>query len=394
MAEESWGHVWWSVITGPRTFIERVTQALCDGRSAVLLLPDTCPWRAEMRSFSAEAVTARYGLERLSVDPVRVEPTAPGAAAQTPFQFLLERYALRDAELRYRESMDPQEFLVEQQVLRNRIVWLEGAGEKELRAWLAFLSAWRAPSQTDGLFVCEVPARAVQALVGVARDNVELIDYEEFVSDYSVSLFNGMLVDERAARETSNLKQRYLESLLTSLCGRDVEVSEALADDLSALRDDPIAATMSTARYFEPERGAGDEAHVLSLVRANDRETLERRVWAAQVEVLFPLIETMRLDVIEALRPELEELVNLGRVYQYDERVEHVEDVELGTLIYLMARREENDERTLRVPDRTLREKIHLLRACRNDLAHISACPPEQVRDLLAYATGRAQSPQ
>ena len=130
MAEESWGHVWWSVITGPRTFIERVTQALCDGRSAVLLLPDTCPWRAEMRSFSAEAVTARYGLERLSVDPVRVEPTAPGAAAQTPFQFLLERYALRDAELRYRESMDPQEFLVEQKVLRNRIVWLEGAGEK------------------------------------------------------------------------------------------------------------------------------------------------------------------------------------------------------------------------------------------------------------------------
>lgn len=390
MAEESWGHAWWSGITGPRTFIERVAQALEGGKSAVLLLPDTCPWRREMRSFSAEAVTGRYGLERLSVDPVSIEPTAPDAPAQTPFQFLLGRYALHDVALRYRESMDPQEFLVEQQVLRNRIVWLECAGEKDLRAWLAFVSTWRARSQTDGLFVCEVPARDAKALAGVARDNVEVIDYEEFVSDYSVSLFNGMLVDDRAARETSNLEQRYIESLLTSLCGRDAEVSEALADDLSALRDDPIAATMGTARYFEPERGAGDEAHVLSLVRANDREALERRVWAAQVEVLFPLIETMRLDVVEALRPELEELVGQGRVHQYDERVERVEDVELGTLIYLMAHREESGERTLMVPDRALRDKIHLLRACRNDLAHISVCPPEQVRDLLACATGRA----
>lgn len=390
MAADSWGHTWWSGITGPRAFVEHIAQVLEGGRSAVLVLPETCPWRGEMRSFSAETVAGRYGLERLSVDPVMLEPTAPDAPAQAPFQFLLERYALRDVALRYRESMDPQEFLVEQGVLKNRIVWLEGAGEKDACSWVAFLGTWRARSQTDGLFVCEVPASAAGSLASVVRDNVELIDYDEFVSDYSVSLFNGMLVDERVARGTTNLEQRYLEALLTSLCGRDVEVSEALADDLGALRDDPIAATMDTARFFEPERGADEKDHVLTLVRSDEREALERRVWAAQIEVLFPLIETMRLDVIEALRPELEELVAQGRVYQYDERVERVEDVELGTLIYLMARHKEGDERMLYVPDHALRDKIHLLRACRNDLAHISICPSEQTRDLLACATRRA----
>ena len=344
-----------------------------------------------MRSFSSETVAGRYGLERLSVDPVMLAPTPPDAPAQAPFQFLLERYALRDVALRYRESMDPQEFLVEQGVLKIRIVWLKGADEKDVRSWVAFLSTWKARSQTDGLFVCEVPASAAGSLASVVRDNVELIDYDEFVSDYSVSLFNGMLVDERAARGTTNLEQRYLEALLTSLCGRDVEVSEALADDLGALRDDPIAATMDTARFFEPERGADEKDHVLTLVRSDEREALEHRVWAAQIEVLFPLIETMRLNVIEALRPELEELVAQGRVHQYDERVERVEDVELGTLIYLMTRHKEGDERMLYVPDHVLRDKIHLLRACRNNLAHISVCPSEQVCNLLAGATGRTQ---
>ena len=102
MAADSWGHAWWSGITGPRAFVERIAQVLEGGRSAVLVLPKTCPWRGEMRSFSSETVAGRYGLERLSVDPVMLAPTPPDAPAQAPFQFLLERYALRDVALRYR----------------------------------------------------------------------------------------------------------------------------------------------------------------------------------------------------------------------------------------------------------------------------------------------------
>lgn len=390
MSDVDWSHAWWSGITGPRTFVERIASALSEGRSAVLLLPDACPWRGEMRSFTATTLPRRYGLERLSVDALRVAGAPEGAEGQSPFQLLLERYALRDVALLYRDSMDPQSFLVEQQVLKNRIVWLEEAPETCLGPWLSFVSAWRASSPSDGLFVVEVPARRAEGLAGLARDNVEVIDYNDLVSDYSVSLYNGMLVDDRAPRETTNLEQRYLASLLTSLCGRDVEVSEALADDLLALRDDPVAAVTDVARFFcEPERGAGDEAHVLSLVRAGDVGALERRVWAAQVEVLFPLVETMRLDVVEALRPDLEELVGQGRVTQYDEKVERAEDVELGTLIWLMAHREEGGERTLYVPNRALRDTIHLLRACRNDLAHISVCPADQVRRLLEAAGRR-----
>lgn len=381
MAEDSWGYTWWSGITGPRALIERLAQALCEGRPAVLLIPETCPWRGEMRSFSAEVISGHYGLERLSIDPM-----TPGTNGQSPFQILLDRYALHDIALRYRESMNPQGFLVEQQVLKNRIVWLEEVPEKDLRAWLLFMSAWKPRSQSDGLFVCELPRSAKGALSGIALDNIELIDYDELVSDYSISLFNGMLVDDRAAQETTNLEQHYLASILTNLCGRDVEVSEALSNDLAALYIDPLSTLTATSRYFEPKRGADDEAHVLSLVRANNRDALERRIWSAQVEVLFPLVETLRLNVIETLRPQLEELVVTGSIMQYGERVESVADVELGTLVFLMACVDKHGNRLLYVPNPALRDEIHLLRACRNALAHIDVCPPDQMRQLLTLA--------
>lgn len=385
MAGDNWGHTWWSRITGPRIFIEQVVSSLSEGRSVALLLPDTCPWLSEMRSFTAGAIPNHYGLGRLTVDSLRTN--SEDSAAKSPFQLLLGKYALHDVALRYRESMNPQSFLLDQHILKDRIIWLEDAPENDPHAWLCFASTWRANSPEDGLFVIEVPAHAAGALTNVAQDNLSLVDYRELVSDYSVSLFNGTLIDEIAPRDTTNLEQRYLASLLTSLCGGDVEVAEALTDDLAALRDDPIGAVMNVTKYFEGSRRAEEEAHVLNLVRANDRESLERRVWSAQVEVLFPLIETLRLKIIEALRSSIETILDEVPVTQYGESVKDVEDVELGTLIYLMACRTEDNERLLYVPDSALREEIYLLHSCRNNLAHISVCPPDQVRQLLALAS-------
>ena len=110
-------------------------------------------------------------------------------------------------------------------------------------------------------------------------------------------------------------------------------------------------------------------------------------MWSAQVEVLFPRIETRRLKIIEALRSSTETILDEVPVTQYGESVKDVEDVELGTLIYLMACRTEDNERLLYVPDSALREEIYLLHSCRNNLAHISVCPPDQVRQLLALAS-------
>lgn len=385
MAEDNWGHAWWSRITGPRVFIEQIVSSLSEGRSVALLLPDTCPWLSEMRSFTAGAIPNHYGLGRLTVDSLRTN--SGDDATKSPFQLLLGKYALHDVALRYRESMNPQSFLLDQHILKDRIIWLEDTPKNDPHAWLCFASTWRAKSPEDGLFVIEVPAHAAVALSNIAQDNLSLVDYRELVSDYSVSLFNGTLIDEIAPRDMTNLEQRYLASLLTSLCGGDVEVAEALTGDLTALRDGPIDTVMNIAKYFEGSRGAEEETHILNLVRANDRESLGRRAWSAQVEVLFPLIETLRLKVIEALRPSIETILDEDPITQYGESVKNVEDVELGTLIYLMACRTENNERRLYVPDSALREEIYLLHSCRNNLAHISVCPPDQVRRLLALAS-------
>ena len=388
MSETDWGRIWWSHITGPRSFIGEIASALYEDKSAILLLPGTCPWRQEMRSIASEVVVGHYGFERLGVERIRVDAMPKGFTESTPHHYLLEKYALHDVALRYRESMDSQNYLVEHDVLKNRIIWLEVSCEQGLRPWVSFVSKWRARSHTDGLFVVEVPRDARDSLLGIPLDNITVIDYGERVSGYSGLLFNSMLVDDRTPHEASSLEQRYLASLLTNLCRGDMEVSEALSNNLSDLRDNPIKAVIEASSFFAPSRGIEDQEHIFSLARAGDRESLRRRVWSAQAEVLLPLIESLRLDVVETLRSQLEELILSREVRQYEKPIERIEDIELGSLVYLMALRDDNGRRVLDIPDQVLRDEIYLLRNCRNELAHTSVCSSDQVNKLFAAAVG------
>ena len=165
----------------------------------------------------------------------------------------------------------------------------------------------------------------------------------------------------------------------------DAEVSELLLREVDFRKEsvsDGIARIAEMPDFFM--RGAEDGSeHVLWLYRNNKIAELNHRIWASQVQVLFPVIEMERIEIIEKYRDAISQALTDNYIAQYGEQITDPMEVELGSLCFMMSHRQDVYMYMLYIPDETDRERIRFLHECRNLLAHVSICNPEQVRKLL-----------
>lgn len=391
MPYASWAEYWWDVVTGPSGLVAQVVEGLEQDRSVILRVPRDLPWRHEMRNVISTRLQGELEATNLVVDDVDVtEDLAANADAWSDVgRGLLDRYALRDARLDFRGG-DVARYLRTKGVLANRVVWVKGLDARVLPAWESFCQAWHSRGLADGLFVVEVPfdVRPVTS-ERKTSGSVTMVDYAAHVNDYSAQLFCGTMLDADAP-ELSTVRKRYLAAVLTHVCHGDVETAALLIDRYQAGERNLRPALESVANEL-PLRGsapaAGDphssaSGHPLAAVRRGDWSSVRLRVWQAQLEVLFPRIEAERLRIVDTLARDLWHLIGRG-LTQYDVEVTNPRDVELGTLVFLMAKRDGDGERLLYVHDSGMRDRIHLLRDCRNLLAHGDCCSPQQVDQLL-----------
>lgn len=373
-------YIWWTNVTGPQMFIKSVVSSLSDNYNVRLPLPKLCPWPNRMRELIAEAAQSEYALEGVTIDVVTPDDFKN---VQSPVEALLDRYALNDVRLRYRNSLNPAEYLIQNHVLKDRIVWLTGFEPKDIKTWMGLICGWPSTTPLDGLFVVETSFDGWSSLDQNENDGCKTISYRDSIGEYSVSLFNGLLVDEMPSMAFSGLEKRYCASLLSNVCGGDVEVSDILSENLDLMLDNSYYALCSVLDYFDNDRVKADHNNVLAIALRADKGAIDRRVWKAQVEILFPILEARRLAVIARVRDQLAAVLESSDVSQFGERVSEPENVELGTLVYLMAQTNDDGERLLYIPDRELRDEIHLLHECRNTIAHHKVCEWSQVKRLL-----------
>lgn len=371
MHRAEWSEFWWQEITGPQTVVKSVANALCDHGAVMLAIPNDLPWRHEMRLAVASEVRLVLG----DVAIKTVDAADQIAEGEAPGDFLLEKYALQAVQLRYRPGRQSiQDFLIKEQVLKNTLVWVKGLDEQHRNEWLEFCQNYNARSAADGLFVIE----AADA-VGASEGKHEYVSYESNVGRYDAQLFSSLVLSGGEFDEYSDAWRRYIASAMAKICGTDVEVANDLLHSVDFKEEDPIKKVGELA--LSPEyarRGSGaTSTHPFALCRSNREDNLEKRLWGAQIEVLFPLIEAERVRIIEGLEYPLNHLIHEKRVTQFDEVVDNAYDIELGTLTYLMG------SGKLDVPDPQLRSRIFLLRDCRNNLAHRDCCSLEQVNKLL-----------
>src|SRR5262249_56154062 len=114
------------------------------------------------------------------------------------------------------------------------------------------------------------------------------------------------------------------------------------------------------------EGGGGEVVHAAALA-ASDEALLERRVWNAQVRILFPFLEHERVRLVPIVQPFLRLPVPTPKGMIYD-----LYDLELGEMYHHL--------RTSGLPQET-KDRMAVLGEMRHALAHLKPVPERCLYD-------------
>ena len=137
-----------------------------------------------------------------------------------------------------------------------------------------------------------------------------------------------------------------------------------------------------------PERGM-EGNHILNLLRNEDEDAVMNRIWTAQVQIFFPMIELARVKILkenDELRGRIAFALSYMELHgfpmtQSDGRtVTDPEDLDIGGLFHILCK-----SNMIKMNDVMLNEYVSILRTFRNSLAHMTPCRVDTVRELLDF---------
>lgn len=273
--------------------------------------------------------------------------------------------------------------LMESDSCRDLVLWIEGVDRGRWGEWIEFLADYdrhARNARAGHLLMCvdlggERAACELPGLAGVAG-----CSWIRVVDRHDAALFAAGLA--RGGGE-SGLLDGVRVALCTELGGTDGDLATRLVTaDLETLVE-PVLYLQDIGRTrgvtgLGTGRGnwqCGEWEYwdggwrVNSCVAAVDGQAREivRRVWKAEVGVVFPFIEEQRVEMVEVFRPLVRLPVDTGYGV-----IEEAADLEIGHLRYY-ARRS-----GLRG---AVRRRVELLADMRHALAHLEAVGAEQLRE-------------
>jgi hypothetical protein len=373
MLDLSWGEFWWKNITGANMIVSKVADALYDNSLVILCVPDDLPWRYDMRSSIELEFRKAASFENVVVRTVDVADECPD---QDPGRFLLERFCnSREIKMGYREgsSKTIQQYIISNGVLHDSINWVKGVNAEDATRWLRFCRNYKSKGVKEGIFLLEIKDYIQQSDF---RNNA-VIRFSDCVSEYDVQLLNSFILD--SAQEHSNNWKKYISTLSACLCETDAEVSAEFLSSVDFTVEDPLDGLErinESGNYNSRGRDSASN-HILALYREGNTKAINRRIWKAQTQVLFPIIEMERIKYIEKYYAEIETVLKNETIQQHDEVLTVPTDVELGTLCYLIWSGKMNMSST------SDRNRIKDLREYRNKIAHIGCLSPTEITALL-----------
>lgn len=375
-----WQYFWWNNITGPHKAVVGVAEALLSNSTVILKVPTDLPWRRPMRSTIEEQIRNMSGSGNTIITQIDIADECD--PNDDPGRYLLKRFAKSDVFRGYREKsgISIQDYMIRHNVLKDTIIWIKGVDKGQASKWLKFCQGYKGTSVEAGLFVVELH----EQVNFVEAKNIQTIVFDECVREYDLQLFNSFVLDEQSTY--NDRWKSYISTLAASLCKTDAEVSELYLRLTDFRSEDPLTGIEKIAELPDFERRGEDSnsTHVLNLWRMGKKSELKRRVWKAQLQVLFPIVEMLRIKLIKELEDEIRRCLSERYVLQFGEQITDPYDLEFGTLTWLMAKKDDNWMRYLYVPDENTRYRIRFLKECRNCLAHTDCCTVEQVRELMA----------
>ncbi len=338
--------IWWEHITGPMRFVERIERNINDDKCTVLCVPITLPWGDEFREVIIKnIINAEKWFEIIDDDQEKAADVG---------NYLLQRFAeekIKTSYAYYSHNTPIEKYLKNNEVLKDKVLLIKNVSGSSLSKWTTFLRRYKSRNNNEGTFILETNEQFN------GRGTICVIKYNEFVSIYDAHLFTSIVASQSSNEE---LLHQYITHLADSLCEMNVELMVKFIENIDFNEDDIIS---SYSKYFH-----------ISV------SELAYKVWKAQIQVAFPLIEVARVNFVRKYEDSIKDCLP---VEQFEENVENPYEVELGRLIYLLSSKFEEDREKRLVISCKDYEDIHFLHKIRNKLAHVKYCSSNEIYTLL-----------
>jgi hypothetical protein len=364
------GRIWWERITGPSSMINKVIRTVMT-QNVLLLVPSDIPYRHDMRAL------VNSGAYNCVVEIIDSKDECPDITDIG--KYLLESQTFDDrikAGYRVNSRESIQQYIARNRVLEKKILWIKGLDKKQAILWVEFCRHYPVSGLESGCFIIEY----CEDLLSAVEPNMKMVAYDSYVIKADVRLFISIMLNLNGKAPDDNWK-RYMEAVISEMCGTDAEIAFEMLERTDFLKEEPQASLkrIADSQAFALRGKEAGSSHILAYARRCD-DTLEKRIWMAQLQVAFPLVEQDRIEFITKWRQEIQKSLGRHNIIQFFEKITEPEDLEIGTLAYML------NNGKVAIRNEADRDKINFLREIRNRIAHGKCCSPEELRKLFAIA--------
>lgn len=340
--------IWWDKVPNVAGFVQEIADSVISEKSIVLVLPEHIPWPETFQSLVVDKISTEISDKSISyID-------CPGCDAGS---YLLQEFCKEEKRLEYHSNKSYAQFLAESDdiVLNEKILWVRDLSAEKFKQWSDFVSEYQKIAKhahSLPVFILEIHE---DYLGRTAKSGLKKLMYNTRIDEFDTYAFLTMAVSKTT--EERHLKH-YFALLVAELCGRDVEISAVCIKYGIMLLKNP-SQVLKQALH---ERGD------CSVVPCSNND-INKRIWKAQLKILFPCIEDYREKFLQHYRESHLKSAN------YDE------DMEIGSLYFYA------QNGTLEVNRKECSE-LKLLKEARNTLAHLDVLTFEDVDRILRLSVG------
>jgi hypothetical protein len=333
--------IWWNGIAGPRRIIGRILGLLTESemnlRKHLVFTISGYPWPDAMRERIRGFMEHERGLYTSQID-------AHNIGSDPIDRYLLENFAERRIAIAFRESKGVSivEYLRNNKILCGKLFWITGINQQQLTAWLPFFRKYQPRNGEDALFLLEYSDSPEGPAAITFPKSIVLVNMAQETNLYDELSFAMTLVAEMEEMEQW---KHCVARIAVYFYDNNIEM---LAD---------ILLNSSNKEIF------------LEKLASIDNIRFKKAFWQAQLEIFFPLIERQRTHLIEKYYDKIKRALEQYDEPYFGERITDPMEAELGLLVYLANKLDQNNNRCLcfHYADYSM---LTDLRNYRNKLAH------------------------
>lgn len=351
--------MWWERITGPHRVLTEMVEALVQCKHALLIASHDIAWRERLCAVVEEKYRQRIGNANCMFyfhDANEFDAANIGAS-------LVGEYGLDAQPYRAGGKETIQSYIIKNNILKNRVVWISAIESGDLRNWIQFIRNYSVRNLDNGLFVLDVTEDSGS---DIRHKNIITVSCDTNISLSDVRTYADMILGLEGALAPQWCG--YIAQCVANLCDCDADSALSLVS-LPEMRRRDIGEALRTF---------SDAA-----TKLYSAEAIQQALWKAQIQVAFPLIELRRVDFINKWRSEIERALLKQAAEQFGEIIYDPSDLELGTLYYMNKNKLSDSLYWLYIPAEEDRDWLSFLRNTRNTLAHGNVCSDEELIWLL-----------